>query len=264
MSDGFKTTIIELDESTGIGTVVLNRPDSLNALSNQLREDIITSLEHLEAEAEEVEGPDLRAVVLEGSGGNFSAGADINEVNEGLTRETSDRRHRKFIREFPVPIIAKVEGYCLGGGFETALSCDFRLAHEDAAFGFPEVDLGIIPGAGGVQLMSKIASPAVAEELAMTGRHISANRAYELDILNQVVESNLDETVRDFAETIASKPPLAIQAVKRSARMATETSLEDGISFDKQQFKPLLGTEDYTEAARAFSEVEYTPTFEGR
>jgi len=121
--------------------------------------------------------------------------------------------------DFPAPVIAKITGYCLGGGLETAMSCDFRFAAEDAKLGLPEVDLGIIPGAGGVQFISELANPAAAKEI-MTGDHISAARAEELGIVNRVPD-DIDAETQEFAEKIASKPPLAIQAIKESASVAT-------------------------------------------
>jgi enoyl-CoA hydratase/carnithine racemase len=264
MHEELKTVVVEFESETGVGYLKLNRPGSLNALNDQLQEDIITGLRLLEGENEETEAIDLRVVVIEGAEGNFCAGADINEFSDESSGETSERSHYQFIRDFPVPVIAKIRGYCLGGGLETAMSCDFRIAHEDARLGLPEVDLGIIAGAGGVQMVSRLANPSAAMELAMTGNHINAVRAHDLGIVNQVHSDNLDNVVDGFAETIASKPPLSVQAIKRSGRKATQTDLEEGIAYDKRQFKPLLSTEDHKKGARAFSEEEYNPEFKGQ
>lgn len=264
MPTEFETTSIAFDAETGVGYLTLNRPDALNALSDQLRSDIIVGLEELDSENDEADGIALRAVVIEGAEENFCAGADINEFSDASSGDRSRRGHYEFIRDFPVPVIAKISGYCLGGGFETALSCDFRLSHEDARLGFPEVNLGLIPGAGGVQMLSDVATPAAAREIAMIGDHISAKRARELGIVNRVYGSEFDDVVARFAETIASKPPLAIQAIKRSAAIATRTGLEEGLMYDRQQFDPLLATEDHEEGARAFAEDDYEPTFTGR
>lgn len=261
MQESLDTTKIEFNEQTGIGRVTLHRPDALNALNSQLTNDIVESLQMLEKQNEN--GVRLRAVVLEGSAENFCAGADITEFEDTSTGATSDRTHYRFIREFPVPVIAKIEGYCLGGGLETAMSCDFRFADEEARLGLPEVDLGIIPGAGGVQLISRLANPSAAKEIAMTGDHISAVRAKELGIVNRVPE-DVDETTQEFAEKIASKPPLAIQSIKESARISTQTTLEEGIAYDNKLFEPLLATEDHKEGARAFAEDDYEPEFKGR
>lgn len=242
----------------------LNRPDALNALSDQLRSDIIVGLEELESENDDADGITLHAVAIGVAEGNFCVGADINEFSDATSGDRSRRGHYEFIRDFPVPVIAKIIGYCLGGGFETALPCDYRLSHEEARLGFPEINLGLIPGAGGVQMLSDVATPSAAREIAIMGDHISTKRARELDIVNRVYGSEFDDIVARFAETIASKPPLAIQAIKRSALIATRTGLEDGIVYDRQQFDPLLATEDHEKGARAFAEDDYGPTFTGR
>ncbi|WP_254538240.1 enoyl-CoA hydratase/isomerase family protein [Halomarina litorea] len=260
----FETVTAEFDAETHVGHLTLNRPDALNALSDQLRRDVVSGLQWLESQGEDDEGIALRAVIVEGADGNFCAGADITEFSDAAPGETSERQHYDFIRQFPVPVIAKIRGYCLGGGLETAMSCDFRFAHEDARLGLPEVNLGIIPGAGGVQFISRLANPSAAMEVAMTGDHISAERAHELRIVNRVHSDDLDDATQAFAEKIAAKPPLAIQAIKDAARISTETGLDEGRKYDRRRFEPLLDTEDHEEGARAFAEDDYTPEFEGR
>ncbi|SEH17232.1 Enoyl-CoA hydratase/carnithine racemase [Natronorubrum sediminis] len=261
MQESFETTTVEFDEDTGVGRVTLNRPDALNALSGQLREDIVESLRLLNEQNDDEIA--LRVVVISGAAGNFCAGADITEFEDASPGGSPERTHYQFIMDFPVPVIAKIDGYCLGGGLETAMACDFRFAAEDARLGLPEVDLGIIPGAGGVQYISELAGPAAAKEIAMTGDHISATRADELGIVNRVPD-DLDEATQKFAEKIASKPPLAIQTIKNSARISTQTSLKEGIDYDNKVFEPLLATEDHKEGARAFAEDDYEPEFTGR
>ena len=260
----FDTVEAEFDEETHVGRLTLNRPDALNALSDQLRRDIVGGLRWLESHNEDADGIALRAVVVEGAEGNFCAGADISEFSEASPGESSARHHYDFIREFPVPIVAKIRGYCLGGGLETAMACDFRFAHADARLGLPEVDLGLIPGAGGVQFISRLANPSVAKEVAMTGDHLAAERAHELDIVNRVYDEDLDDATREFAETIASKPPLAVQSIKDAANVATQTGLQEGRRYDRRRFEPLLDTEDHQEGARAFAEDDYEPEFVGR
>lgn len=264
MAEEFETTIVEFDTETGVGHVTMNRPGSLNALSTQLREDIVESLRWLERENGEVDGIALRAVILEGADGNFCAGADINEFSDGEAGADSARSHYDFLIEFPVPIIAKVRGYCLGGGLETAMACDFRFTHEESMFGLPEVNLGLIPGAGGVQFISRLADPSAAKEFAMTGKHITASRADELGIVNRVYGDNLDEETRQFAETIASKPPLAIQAIKDAANIGVQSGLREARQYDGRLFRSLLETQDHEEGARAFAEDNYEPEFRGR
>ena len=264
MPQEFETTIAEFDDSTGVGHLTLNRPDALNALSAQLRDDIVDGLTWLNDEHNS-DGIDMRAVVSEGAGGNFCAGADINEFEAGPPSTSVDRAHYQFIKDYPLPVIAKIRGYCLGGGLETAMSCDFRIASEDATIGLPEVDLGILPGAGGVQMIARLANAAIAKEIAMTGRHVPAPEAAEYDILNHVhPDDDLDEAVADFAETLASKPPLSIQSIKRSGNLANQSNLREGIQYDNKAFEPLLATEDFQEGARAFAEDDYEPDFKGK
>jgi enoyl-CoA hydratase/carnithine racemase len=263
MDETFETTQVDFDGSTGIGRITLDRPDALNALSAQLRDDIVASLRALDGLNDD--GVDVRVVVIEGADGNFCAGADITEFDDDAPIEGADRTHYEFIRDYPAPIVAKIRGYCLGGGLETAMSCDFRFASAEATLGLPEVDLGILPGAGGVQFISRLANPSVAMEIAMTGEHISAERAADVGIVNRVSpEDELDGAVEAFAETIASKPPLSIRAIKRSANAATEVGLEEGIEYDRTLIQPLFGTEDHEEGVKAFSEDDYEPEFSGR
>lgn len=264
MRTEFETTIVEFDEETGVGHVTLNRPDSLNALSDQLRADVVGSLRRLERKNEGADGIELRAVILEGAEGNFCAGADVNEFDDRAAGASSARDHYQFLREFPTPIVAKIRGYCLGGGLETAMSCDLRFAHEDARFGLPEVDLGLVPGAGGVQFISRLNNPSVAKELAMTGAHVFADDASELGIVNRVYGEELDDATRAFAETVASKPPLSVQAIKESANLSAEIGLEEGCTYDRRVFDWLSGTEDFEKGTRAFAEDDYEPEFEGR
>lgn len=264
MPTRFETTEIEFDADTGVGHLRLDRPEAMNALNSKLRSEIITGLQDLESRSEDGQRTGLRVVVLEGAAENFCAGADINEFSKLSKAKVSGQDHFRFIREFPVPVIAKIRGYCLGGGLETALSCDFRIAEEGASLGFPEVDLGIIPGAGGVPLMSTVASPAAALSLAMTGTRINADRALNLGIVNQVHNERFDAAVEEFAQTIASKPPLAIQAIKRSVRVTTEGGAEAGIRYDRQQFESLNSTEDHAEGVRGFRNQDHEPVFEGQ
>lgn len=264
MDTEFNTTAVRFDTESGVGTVSMNRPESLNALNGQLREDIVASLEWLDARNDEGDGVPLRIVILEGVDGNFCAGADINEFADHSLVQRDGRPHYEVIMDFPVPVVAKIEGYCLGGGLETALACDFRLAHAESQLGLPEVGLGIIPGAGGIQFVSRLAGPSVATELAMTTEHISGREASDLGIVNDAFDDGkFDDGVQEFVERIASQPPLAVQAAKRSARMAVQAGLTEGRQYDRRQATSLLDTEDHAAAARAFAEDDFEPTFEG-
>ena len=265
MQKSFETVDMTFDESTGVGTVKLNRPDALNAISSQLRSDVIAALELLEEQNDGADGVALRAVVIEGAGDRaFSAGADITEFSGGSSGGSSERSYYRFIREFPAPVIAKIQGYCLGGGFETALSCDFRIASDDSTFGFPEIDLGLLPGAGGSQMVAALAGPAVAKELSMTGKHVPADIADDEGLVNEVHPADeLDDTVAEIAEDLAAQAPLAIQRIKASVNLSREIGLEEGIDYDGQAFAVLLNTEDAREGTSAFAE-DREPEFEGR
>lgn len=268
MHEELDTVIVEFDADRYVGHLTLNRPDRLNTLSPGLSRDIVAGLELLEEQNEDADGVALRAVVIEGAGDRaFCAGADVTSFGDRSPAADSDRGHYQFIMDFPVPVIAKIHGYCLGGGLETAMSCDFRLATEDAELGLPEVDLGIIPGAGGVQFVSKMANPAIAKEIAMRGQtgFVSGTEAASHGLVNSAHPADeLDDAVAGLADRIASQPPLAIQAIKRSANMAVQSNLREGLEYDSRQFAPLLSTEDAEEGMRAFAEDDYEPEFKGR
>lgn len=263
MQASFDTVDVEFDESTGVGYLTMSRPDALNALSGQLRREIVEGLSALNDLNDE--GIEMRAVVMDGAGGHFSAGADITEFSEGAPSTTVDRTHEQFIIDYPMPVIAKIRGYCLGGGLETAMACDFRIASEEASFGLPESNLGLIPGAGGVQFIASLANPSIAKEMAMTGDHYSAAQAADWNLLNDVhADDDLDDAVDEFASQLAAQPPLSVQQIKDSANMATQIGLEEGREYDRAAFMPLLATEDHAEGARAFAEDDYEPEFTGR
>jgi enoyl-CoA hydratase/carnithine racemase len=156
-----------------------------------------------------------------------------------------------------------MQGYCLGGGFETAMSCDLRIAHEDSRLGVPEVDLGMIPGSGGIQFISEYMNLAVAKEMAMTGKHITGREAREYNLVNDVhSDETFDDAVQELTETIASKPPLAIQAVKESADLGSE--IIERRKHDRLQSNYLKTTDDHKEGVRAFAYSDYQPSFKGK
>ncbi len=265
MATDLETVNVAFDESTGVGTLTLNRPDKLNTLNQQLREDLVAGLEALEGENEGADGVALRVVILEGAGDRaFCAGADVTEFSEASPGESSERSYGEFIREFPAPIIAKIQGYCLGGGLELAFACDLRFASEDSTFGLPETGLGIIPGAGGIQYLVRLAGPAVAKELVMEGEHFSAKRAADAGLVNDVYPTDeLDAEVEAFAEQISGQAPLAIQATKESVAVAQQVGLEEGLAYDNRVATELLETEDAEEGQAAFAE-DREPEFDGK
>lgn len=161
-------------------------------------------------------------------------------------------------------MIAKIRGYCLGGGLELALACDLRYAGEDSTFGFPEVGLGIVPGAGGIQYVARLASPAVAKELVMTAERFDAARAADEGPITDVVATDdLDAEVRSVAERIASQAPLAVQAAKASAEYGMQTGVTEAVESDNRRATTLLDTEDAAEGRAAFAE-DRDPEFLGQ
>ncbi len=264
-SESLKTVEWSLDDETGIATVLLNRPDALNALSSQLREDVVSAFETFEELDEEADGVAVRAVILEGAGEKaFCAGADINEFAERQTGTFEMSPVMTVAEEFAAPVIAKVDGYCLGGGLEVALSCDFRFASEDALFGSAEVDLGLIPGGGATQRLAELVGPSRAKRLTMTGEKISAATAAEDGIVNEVVPGDeLDDAVQEFAEELAGQPPLSLRSLKDVINRSQEVGLAEGRRYEHRVFDILHETEDSEEGAAAFAE-DREPEWQGK
>ncbi|MFP4633268.1 MAG: enoyl-CoA hydratase/isomerase family protein [Halobacteriales archaeon] len=264
MHEELETAEITVDEDTGVGHVLMNRPDKLNALSPQLTDDVVESLHRIREINDDADGVDVSVVVLEGAGGNFSSGADLMSF-AGAERPFVPRSDFwESLRRFELPIVAKIEGYCLGGGLETALACDLRVAHEDATFGFPEIDIGLIPGAGGVHYVSRVAGEAAARELAYTADKVPADRARELGVVNQVyTDDEFDEAADDYAEKIASKAPLALQALKESVNMSLDVGLDEARAHDMRVFMQLLETDDFNAGISHFGQ-DSQPEFEGK
>jgi len=209
----------------------------------------------------------IAVIILTGSERAFAAGADLAEMSQatpvhlmlGRRFELWDR-----IRKISKPIIAAVGGYCLGGGNELAISCDVIIASENATFGQPEVNVGIMPGAGGTQRLTRVVGKYKAMEMILTGKSISADEAYRIGLVNHVVppESLMEETKRIAAE-IASKPPLSIRAAKEAILRAQDTTVEMGLEFERKAFYMLFATEDAKEGMQAFLEKR-KPTFKGK
>jgi len=253
------------DEENGIGRIVLNRPEAMNALSTELKNDIIAGFEAFEDLDDEATGVEVRVVVIEGAGEDaFCAGADINELKEVSPGVFDPSEAIEIAEEYDAPVVAKIDGYCLGGGLELALSCDFRIASERSTVGTPEVDLGIIPGGGGTQRLHAIVGASRAKEICMTGDHIKASQAAEENILDYVYPTeDLDDEVQAFAEKIANKPPLSVRAVKNVINHAQQVGLREGRRYEKRAVDSLRNTEDHAESVQAFSE-DREPEWEGK
>lgn len=236
----------------GVATVTLNRPKALNALSPELMDQLIAVIEALD------ENEDVRCIVLTGGTRVFAAGADIKAMaNASPTMMLERRLIAKWerIRACRKPIIAAVSGYALGGGCELAMMCDIIIASETAQFGQPEINIGVIPGAGGTQRLARAIGPYRAMEMVLTGKTINARDAYAFGLVNRVVpvEALLSEA-QTMAAEIAAKAPIAVRLAKEALRYGAETTVRDGIEIERRNFYLLFDTEDQKEGMRAFAE----------
>jgi len=252
---------IRVEAEPPIAVVTLNRPKVLNALSPALVEEVTTAFGELDKD------DSIRAVVLTGGPKVFAAGADIGDMAERtpieqLKRDQTGRWLK--IASFTKPLIAAVNGYALGGGCEMALTCDLIIAGDSARFGQPEINLGIIAGAGGTQRWTRTAGKYVAMEVNLTGQPITAWRAYQLGLVNRVVPAEVTiEVAKQVARQIASRAPLAARLAKESINKALETPLAEGLAVERKNFYFLFATEDQKEGMKAFLEKR-KPVFKGR
>jgi enoyl-CoA hydratase len=247
---GYEHILVEVDPP--VATVTLNRPKVLNALSPELMREVTAALAELDRDET------VRAVVLTGGPKVFAAGADISDMAGRTAVEQLSRDQTGVwagIASFSKPLIAAVNGYALGGGCELALTCDLIIAGDTARFGQPEVNLGVIPGAGGTQRWPRSAGKYVAMEVMLSGSPLTANRAYELGIVNKVVPAEMAvELARRMARQLAEKPPLALRMAKESVLKAFESPLAEGLAAERKSFYFLFATEDQKEGMRAFLE----------
>ena len=254
---------VRVEREDGIAVLTIDRQEKLNALDLQVTEEIGQSLLELEAE-----GP--RAIIVTGAGDrSFVAGADISAMSVMDPMEAkrfSEIGHAAMalLDRSPIPTIAAVNGYALGGGCEVALACDVRVAAENATFGFPEVSLGILPGMGGTQRLPRLVGPALAKELIFTGRRIGAEEARQMGLVNRVVpQGEALKAAREIAAEIAANAPLAVRHAKSATNRALDVDLVSGLEYEADQFALLFATEDAREGMDAFAERR-KPEFEGR
>lgn len=243
-----------------VGVIQLNRPKNLNAFNRKMVEEIVTQLESFDNDR------NIRVIVIRGNERTFAAGADIEEMlhESPLDFELAnpfavwDR-----IMLIQKPIIASVTGYALGGGFELALHCDLIIAAEDAKFGFPEVNLGVMPGAGGTQFLTRIIGKRKALEWIWFGEHKSAQEAEKLGIVNRIVAPELifEETMR-FAAKLAEQPPIALRLIKEAVNKAEDVTLREGLILERKNFYLTFDSEDQKEGMTAFVEKR-RPSFKG-
>jgi enoyl-CoA hydratase len=247
------TEFVRLEVEGGVGTIRLDRPP-MNAVDRQV------NVELAQVASEAAQRADVRAVVVYGGEKTLAAGADVKEM-AGLTYSEMAERSRELshglgaVSEIPKPTVCALTGYALGGGFEIALSCDRRIAGDNATVGLPEILLGIIPGGGGTQRLARLVGPAKAKDLIFTGRFVKAPEALELGIVDEVVAP--DEVygrAHAWAEQFANGPTRALAAAKHAIDRGLGMDLRDGLDFESEVFAALFGTEDQTIGMRSFVE----------
>ncbi len=256
----YKTITVEREGRVAVLTV--NRPDKLNALSSTVHREGVAALEELRVDNE------VRVLVITGTGDRaFIAGADISEF-EGKTPVTQrdtfqERTLFNSIDTFPKPVIAMVNGFCLGGGNELALACDIRLCSENARFSQPEINLGIIPGGGGSQRLTRLVGEGRSMEMILTGEMIDAETAYRFGLVNHVYPvDELRQKTMELAGKIAEKAPIALQLAKQAVKFASRSNLDEGLRREVDLFAICFSTEDKKEGVSAFLEKR-KPEFKG-
>lgn len=256
--------LIIYQKSEGIATITLNRPEALNAFSKEVVEEILQALEDIRRDE------NVRVVVLTGAGEKaFSAGADIKAmigINPLKARELSLMGEKLCVsfENLEKPVIAALNGYALGGGMEVAMSCDIRIASENVRMGQTEINIGLIPGWGGTQRLTRLVGRGKAKELVFTGKMINAKTAEQLGIVNMVVPADkFRETVRQFALELAAKAPVALKIAKALIDKGADIGLESALALEREGFGVVASTEDLQEGVKAFTEKR-KPTFKGK
>ncbi len=245
----FKTLIVEMEDH--ISVIRLNRPDALNALNSELLGELTSALR--EADANDT----VRVIVIAGSEKAFAAGADIKEMSgKGFVDVVTEDMFGSINAEFErvrKPVIAAVSGFALGGGCELAMMCDFIIASETAKFGQPEINLGVMPGMGGSQRLTRLVGKAKAMDMNLTGRFMDATEAERSGLVSRVVPTKkLMEETKAAANRISEKSMLSVMAVKEAVNRSYETSLHEGLLVERRLFHSLFATEDQKEGMAAF------------
>lgn len=233
----------------------------MNALNNQLMREVMEALEGFDQD------DSVGAMVITGNGKAFAAGADIKEMADQSMQQMIDRDHVEVfdrIRTIQKPVIAAVSGWALGAGCEVAMSCDMIVASESARFGQPEITIGVIPGAGGTQRLTRAVGKVIAMEMILNNRTLTAQEAHQFGLVNRVVpvDGYLDEALK-LADEIASRAPLAVRAAKRMVNQAHEQTLTEGLEAEKQEFYKLFASQDQKEGMQAFIEKR-KPVWKGQ
>ncbi|MDP4236212.1 MAG: enoyl-CoA hydratase-related protein [Bacteroidota bacterium] len=244
-----------------VATIQLNRPQALNALNLELMNELISTFESLDKD------DSVRCIVLTGNEKAFAAGADIKEMANASAVEMLERdQFSKWdkIRKVKKPIIAAVSGFALGGGCELMMHCDIVIASETAKIGQPEINIGVMPGAGGTQRLTRAVGKVLAMELVLTGRFLSAEEALKAGLINRVVpvEFYLEEAQK-LAGEIANRPPVAVRLAKEAILKSFDTTIEMGLEYERKNFYMLFATEDMKEGMAAFVEKR-KPEWKGK
>lgn len=252
MGQSYENILVERRGRVAI--ITINRPEKRNALNIQTRAEGAAALDELRAD------DDVRVVIITGAGDKaFIAGADIAEFAERTAitqREVMlERGLFNAFDTFPKPVIAMVNGYCLGGGCEVALACDIRVASDKASFGQPEINLGIIPGGGGTQRLTRLVGEGKAMEMILSGEIISADEAFRIGLVNHVVPPDqLEAKTMDIANRIAEKSPIGLRLAKEAVKIASRSNLDEGLRREVDLFALCFSSEDKDEGVRAFLE----------
>ncbi len=250
MNEGNEAIILE--KRDGIATIKINRPDVLNAVNMDIIEGLSRAIDDIEKDS------GIRVAIITGVGKSFSAGADISMFKDLKPAEARNFGFSEITRRLELLdkiVIAGVNGYALGGGCEIAMACDLRIASEKAKFGQPEINLGVIPGAGGTQRLPKLVGKTKAMELILTGAMIDAQEAYRIGLVNEVVpEERFDESLEEMARTISQKGAVALALAKRAINASLHTDIDTGLEIEKDLFAVLFSTEDKEEGVAAFLE----------
>lgn len=263
-SNSFKNIIVTyLDNPNGlkVGKIQLNRPDVLNALNIELMGELLQTLQTMDKD------PGVGCIILTGNAKAFAAGADIKEMAEASAIEMYVRDQFAVwdkIRRIKKPIIAAVSGYVLGGGCELSMSCDMIVAAESARFGQPEIKIGIIPGAGGTQRLTRAIGKARAMEMILTGKMFSAEEMFQAGLITKVTDDELYLAEAEaLAKEIASMPPIAVQIGKEAILKSFDTTIEGGLEYERKNFYLLFASEDMKEGMKAFVEKR-KPNWKGK
>jgi enoyl-CoA hydratase/carnithine racemase len=242
--------------SSSVALVRLNRPEVYNALNTEVRQELVTVFGELAGSRE------VRVVVLAGDDRAFAAGADLREQADRDVVGAMNTVATRPVWEFPKPVIAAVNGYAFGGGCELAMQCDFVIASDTARFSQPEINLGLIPGGAGTQLLPRLIGRSNAMHLLLTGARIGAEEALRLGLVAEVVSGDATGRALELAGQIATKPPLAARAIKEAVRAGLDSPVSVGMGIERRAYETMFGTKDVKEGISAFFDKR-APVFRG-